>query len=94
MSKRLLIGVIAVEPNLERTAEVLRGIITQAFHTNCNIAVLSSVYYQGETSNDFRKQEQSIFELLRSDRFDGFRYCCRFLRKISKTALHSRVQSC
>lgn len=79
MSKRLLIGVIAVEPNLERTAEVLRGIITQAFHTNCDIAVLSSVYYQGETSNDFRKQEQSIFELLRSDRFDGFLFDTRFL---------------
>ena len=79
MSKRLLIGVIAVEPNYERTAEVLRGVITQAFRTNCDIAVLSSVYHLGETVNAFRKQEQSIFELIRSERFDGFLFDSRFL---------------
>ena len=79
MKKRLLIGVIAVEPNYERTAEVLRGIITQAFHTGCDIAVLSCIYHQGEHVNDFRKREQSIFELLRSDRFDGFLFDSRFL---------------
>jgi hypothetical protein len=79
MKKRLLICVIAVEPNYERTAEVLRGIITQAFHTGCDIAVLSCIYHQGEHVNDFRKREQSIFELLRSDRFDGFLFDSRFL---------------
>lgn len=79
MGKRLLIGMIAVEPNFERTAEVLRGIITQAFRANCDIAVLSCIYHQGETVNAFRKREQSIFELIRSDRFDGFLFDSRFL---------------
>ena len=79
MGKRLLIGVIAVEPHLERTAEVLRGIITQAFRTDCDIAVLSSVYHLGQTVNAYRMQEQSIFGLVRSGRFDGFLYDSRFL---------------
>ena len=79
MGKRLLIGVIAVEPHLERTAEVLRGIITQAFQTDCDIAVLSSVYHLGQTVNAYRMQEQSIFGLVRSGRFDGFLYDSRFL---------------
>jgi len=77
--KRLLIGVIAIEPNYERTANVIEGIISQAFHSDCDIAVLSSVYHLGKTVNRFRRAEQNIFELILSEKFDGFLYDSRFV---------------
>lgn len=79
MKKRLLIGVVAVEPNFERTAAVLEGVIQQAFKANCDVAVLSSVYHLGKTVNAFRRAEQEIFELILSKRFDGFLYDSRFV---------------
>ena len=60
--KRILIGVTMVEPNYERIANVIEGIISQAFHLDCDIAVLSSVYHLGKTVNPFRMAEQDIFE--------------------------------
>ncbi len=89
MGKRLLIGVISAEPQLERSAEVLRGIITQSMHSNCDIAVLSSVYHLDEHINIYRRQAQSIFELIRSERFDGFLYDSRFFYR---SALASHLE--
>ena len=79
MKKRLLIGIVAIEPNYERTAGVIEGIIRQAFKSDCDIAVLSSVYHLNKTTNSFRMEEQSIFELILSGRFDGFLYDPRFV---------------
>lgn len=78
MDKRLLIGVVCSEPHMERTSEVLNGIIAQAFKSNCDIVVLSPLFNMQFEFNDFRAEEKYIYRLILSERFDGFIYDCRF----------------
>lgn len=79
MGKRFLVGVICSEPYMERTAEVLRGIISQAFKSNCDIVVLSPLYCILHEFNTFRTEEKYIYRLASSGRFDGFIYDRRFI---------------
>lgn len=79
MGKRFLIGVICSEPYKERTAEVLRGIISQAFKSNCDIVIISSLYNLMTEHNIFRTEEKYIYRLACSEHFDGFIYDRRFM---------------
>lgn len=78
MTKKLLIGVICSEPHMERTAEVLEGIISQAFKSKCDIVILSPLFNMQFDFNNFRISEKNIYNLILSENFDGFIYDCRF----------------
>ncbi len=71
MKKRLLIGVVLTDCHINFQEEVLQGIISQAFRSNCDIAVITPFHdFSYETSHKFL--ESKIFDLIGSDRFDGF----------------------
>ncbi|MBR3420786.1 MAG: substrate-binding domain-containing protein [Ruminococcus sp.] len=73
MSKRILIGVIITECQVDFQKEILRGIISQAFKSNCDIAVLTPLHnFFMDTPH--KQIEKKIFDLILSDRFDGFLY--------------------
>lgn len=69
----MLIGVITTECFTEFQSEVMRGIISQSFKSNCDIAVISSMqnFY---LKSAHKNTEKNIFELILSDNFDGFIY--------------------
>ena len=73
MKKRLLIGVIITDCHTDFQEEIMRGIITQAFKSDCDIAVITPLhnFYLGSAHKD---TERLIFDLILSDRFDGFLY--------------------
>ena len=73
MKKRLLIGVIITDCHIDFQEEIMRGIITQAFKSDCDIAVITPLhnFYLGSAHKD---TERLIFDLILSDRFDGFLY--------------------
>lgn len=73
MKKRLLIGVVATECFVDFQEEILRGIISQAFKSNTDIAVISTMhnfYYDSAHNNT----DKYICDLVLSDRFNGFLY--------------------
>ncbi len=73
MKKRLLIGVVITSCHFDFQEEILKGIITQAFKSNCNIAVLTSLHnFSLDTPQ--KEYDKKIFELILSDNFDGFLY--------------------
>lgn len=73
MKKRLLIGAIMTSCHIDFQEEVLRGIISQAFKIKCDIAVLASFHnFYSDTAH--KKAEKNIFELILSEKFDGFLY--------------------
>ncbi|MBR0141551.1 MAG: substrate-binding domain-containing protein [Ruminococcus sp.] len=73
MKKRLLIGVIITECNVDFQEELMRGIISQAFKSNCDVAVINALnnFYMKSTH---KMAEKDIFKLILSDKFDGFLY--------------------
>lgn len=73
MKKRLLIGVVITSCHVDFQEEILKGIITQAFKNNCDIAVLASLHnFSLDTPQ--KEYDKKIFELILSDKFDGFLY--------------------
>lgn len=78
MAKRLLIGVICEEPDYERTGDVLEGVISQAFRSGCDVAVIAPLYHMQYEWNCFRTAQKEIYQLALSDKFDGFLYDRRF----------------
>lgn len=73
MKKRMLIGVIIAECNIDFQEELMKGIISQAYKGNCDIAVISPLHkFYTETLH--KQMDKKIFELILSDRFDGFLY--------------------
>lgn len=73
MKKRLLIGVIMTSCHIDFQEEILKGIISQAFKSKCDIAVLAS-FHNSYPDTAHKKYERNIFQLILSDRFDGFLY--------------------
>ncbi len=73
MKKRLLIGVIMTSCHIDFQEEILKGIISQAFKSKCDIAVLAS-FHNSYPDTVHKKYEKNIFQLILSDRFDGFLY--------------------
>ncbi len=73
MKERLLIGVISTDCYIEFQRDIMNGIISQAFKSNCDVVVISPLnnfYYQ----TDNKLTEKEIFNFILSDRFDGFLY--------------------
>lgn len=73
MKKRLLIGVIITDCHIDCQAEILRGIISQAFKSDCDTAIIASLNNFAVCS-PYKNTERSIFKLILSGRFDGFIY--------------------
>lgn len=73
MKKRLLIGVVITSCHVDFQEKILKGIITQAFKNNCDIAVLTSLH-NFSVDNPQKEYDKKIFELILSDKFDGFLY--------------------
>ena len=73
MKKRLLIGVIITDCCVDFQEELMRGIISQAFKSNCDIAVISPLnnFYLNSVH---KRSEKDIFKLILSEKFDGFLY--------------------
>ena len=73
MNKRILIGVIITECQVDFQKEILRGIISQAFKSNCDIAVLAPLHnFFMDTPH--KQTEKKIYDLILSGRSDGFLY--------------------
>lgn len=73
MNKRLLIGVVTAECHIDFQSETLKGIVSQAFKSNCDIAVISS-FHNFFAESRHKNCEKEIFRMILSDRFDGFLY--------------------
>lgn len=73
MAKRKLIGVIITDCYIDFQAEILRGIIEQAFKTKCNIAVIAPLH-NFSVHSLHKDTEKQLFNILLSDKFDGFIY--------------------
>ncbi|MBR6242626.1 MAG: substrate-binding domain-containing protein [Ruminococcus sp.] len=73
MGRKLLIGVIITDCQIDFQSEILRGIISQAFRTKCNIVALSPLH-NFSLRSVHKDTEKAVLELIRSDRFDGFIY--------------------
>ena len=74
MNKRILIGVIMTECQVDFQKEILRGIISQAFKSNCDVVMLTPLHnFFMDTPH--KQIEKNIYDLILSDRFDGFLYC-------------------
>jgi len=73
LNKRILIGVIITECHIDFQQEILRGIISQSFKSQCDLAVISPFHnFFSQTSH--KQTEKRIFNLILSQRFDGFLY--------------------
>ena len=78
MQKRLVFGAICSEIFFERTGEVVKGMMEQAFACNCDIVFLSALYSHMHEWNEHRSNERDLFRLILSERFDGFLFDRRF----------------
>ena len=70
---RMLIGVIITDCHIDFQEEILRGIISQSFKSNCDLAVITP-FHNFSYKTDHKENERRIFNLILSDRFDGFLY--------------------
>ena len=66
MSRRILIGVVIADCHIDFQCEILRGIITQAFKSNCDIAVISPLH-DFSVRSVHKDAEKSILDLILSD---------------------------
>ncbi|MBQ6211975.1 MAG: diguanylate cyclase, partial [Ruminococcus sp.] len=73
MKKRLLIGVIVTECHIDFQEEILGGIISQAFRSKCDIAIIAPLY-NFFSDSVHRSADKKIFDLILSEKFDGFLY--------------------
>ncbi|WP_294751886.1 substrate-binding domain-containing protein [uncultured Ruminococcus sp.] len=92
MSRRLLIGVIIADCHIDFQCEILRGIITQAFKSSCDIAVIAPLH-DFSVHSVHKDAEKSVFDLILSDSIDGLIYdrntfhdedICRYIDNICK----------
>ena len=73
MSRRILIGVVITDCHVDFQGEILRGIISQAFKSNCDIAVISPLH-NFSVRSVHKDAEKSIFDLLYAENLDGIIY--------------------
>ena len=92
MSRRILIGVVIADCHIDFQCEILRGIITQAFKSNCDIAVIAPLH-DFSVHSVHKDAEKSIFDLILSDSIDGIIYdrntfhdeeICRYIDNLCK----------
>ena len=84
MKKRRIFGVVAAQAADIEQREILSGAIEKAQSMNIDIAVISNIYNPIDTA-DVLKTENRIYELIRSDEFDG-------LILISEAILNPEIQ--
>ena len=68
MYTKMLIGVITTECFTEFQSEIMRGIISQAFKSNCDIAVISSMqnfYMKSAHKNTEKNNEKYVGKTLK-----------------------------
>lgn len=73
MESRLLIGVITTNCYIEYQSEIMRGIVSQAFKSSCDIAVICPLHNFFLDSRQ-KNHEKSILSLISCDVFAGFLY--------------------
>ncbi len=73
MGKRILLGVIITDCHVDFQEEIMRGIITQAFKSSCDVAVIAPLN-NFSINSQHRDYEKTVFDLILSPRFDGFIY--------------------
>ncbi|WP_028519529.1 substrate-binding domain-containing protein [Ruminococcus flavefaciens] len=73
MSRRILIGVIVADCHIDFQCEILRGIITQAYKGNCDVAVISPLH-NFSIHSVHKDAEKAIFDLIFSESIDGIIY--------------------
>ena len=73
MSRRILIGVVIADCHIDFQSEILRGIITQAFKSNCDIAVIAPLH-DFSVRSVHKDAERSVLDLILSDSIDGIIY--------------------
>ena len=92
MSRRILMGVIISDCHIAFQSEILRGIITQAFKSNCDVAVISPLH-NFSLHSVHKDAEKTIFDLIFSDSIDGIIYdrnafqnedICRYIDNLCK----------
>lgn len=73
MKSKLLIGIITTDCHTEYQSEIMRGMISQAFKSVCDVAVICPLNnFFTETTH--KLNEKSILSLILSDAFSGFLY--------------------
>lgn len=73
MKSKLLIGIITTDCHTEYQSEIMRGMISQAFKSVCDVVVICPLNnFFIETNH--KLNEKSIFSLILSDVFSGFLY--------------------
>lgn len=73
MSRRILIGAVIADCHIDFQSEILRGIVTQAFKSNCDVAVISPLH-DFSVRSVHKDAERSILDLILSDSIDGIIY--------------------
>lgn len=73
MSKRILLGVIAADCHVSFQSEILRGIISQSFRSNCDTVILAPIH-NFSLSSLHKDTEKQVFELIFSHSIDGLIY--------------------
>lgn len=73
MNRRLLIGVIIADCHIEFQGEILRGIISQAFGSDSDTAVIAPLH-DFSIQSVHKNAELRILDLIFSDRIDGLIY--------------------
>lgn len=69
--KRALFAVLTATPEKKEQRDILSGILAQAQKCGIDIVVLSNIYNPSDTA-DVLERENAIYDLIRSEEFDGF----------------------
>lgn len=73
MKNRLLIGTVITDCHIDFQSEIMRGIISQAFKANCDLAIIAPLHNFSYNSTH-KDAEKTILNLILSKRIDGFIY--------------------
>ncbi|MBR1822984.1 MAG: substrate-binding domain-containing protein [Ruminococcus sp.] len=73
MGKRFILGVILADSHVGFQAEILRGLISQAFRANCDLAIIAPMH-NFSVDSIHKNTEKQLFDLIFSDSTDGIIY--------------------
>ena len=73
MNNRLLLGVIIADCHIDFQAEILRGLISQSFKANCDLAIFAPLH-NFSIESIHKSTEKQLFDLVFSDSIDGIIY--------------------
>lgn len=73
VADKLLIGVITTDCFVDFQRDIMNGIISQAFRSSCDVAVIAPLSNFYNTTR-YSEAEAAVLDFILSDRFDGFIY--------------------